>query len=319
MRPADLSVTHHSVQLPSLRLHYVEAGQGPLVILLHGFPESWWSWRYQLQPLAEAGFRVIAPDLRGYGETGKQGPYDLDTLVGDVCQLIESLGAEQRAIVIGHDWGGAVAWHLASTRPEFCERLVVLNCPHPVMMQRALLGRRPSLAQLKRSWYFFFFLLPIIPEWVLTRHDAANTRRTISSASVDRSHFTEEELRPFRDGIQRPGAASAMIGWYREAVRDGFKRALSPRKYPQVLQPTLLVWGMEDPALGYEQVVPGTDALVPKLQVAQIPGTGHFVHAERPELVNPALLDFLRRPSASAAPRSSAPTSSPSTSSPRAQ
>lgn len=318
MRPSEVSVTHHYVQLPHLRMHYVEAGQGPLVILLHGFPENWWSWRYQLQPLAEAGFRVIAPDLRGYGETDKQGPYDLDTIVGDVCNLIESLGAEHRAVIIGHDWGGAVAWHLASTRPEFCSRLVVMNCPHPVLMQRALLGKRLSLTQLRRSWYFFFFLLPWVPEWVLTRRDAANTKRTISSAAIDRSHFTEEELRPFRDGIQRPGAASAMIGWYRAAVFDGFRHALSPKKYAAIDQPTLLVWGMLDPALAYEVLVPGTDEFVPNLQVVQIPGTGHFVHAERPDLVNPALLDFVRHPSAPAAPGSWAPTPSPSASGPRA-
>ncbi len=318
MRPSELNVTHHFVQLPHLRMHYVEAGQGPLVILLHGFPENWWSWRYQVQPLADAGFRVIAPDLRGYGDTDKQGPYDLDTIVADVCNLIESLGAEQRAVIIGHDWGGAVAWHLASTRPEFCDRLVVLNCPHPVLMQRALLGKRLSLNQLRRSWYFFFFLLPVVPEWVLTRKDAAATRRTISSASIDRSHFTEDELRPFRDGIQRPGAASAMIGWYRAAVLDGFRRVLSPKKYQEIAQKTLLVWGLEDPALDYDVLVPGTEEFVPKLQVAEIPGTGHFVHAERPEVVNAALLEFLRRPNASAVPSSWGQTSSPSASAPRA-
>lgn len=319
MRPSELSVTHHYVQLPRLRMHYVEAGAGPLVILLHGFPESWWSWRYQVQPLADAGFRVIAPDLRGYGDTDKQGPYDLDTIVGDVCSLIESLGAEKRAVIIGHDWGGGVAWHLASTRPEFCERLVVMNCPHPVLMQRALLGNRPALKQLRRSWYFFFFMLPLVPEWVLTRRDAANTRRTISSAAVDRSHFTEEDLRPFRDGIQRPGAASAMIGWYRAAVVDGFRHALSPKKYQPIAQPTLLVWGLQDPALDYDVLVPGTEAFVPGLQVAQIARTGHFVHAERPDVVNPAVLEFLQRPSVPAAPSSWDQTSSPSTSAPRAQ
>ena len=103
MKPADLQVTHHFVQLPSLRMHYVEAGTGPLVVLLHGFPENWWSWRYQIQPLADAGFRVVAPDLRGYGETDKHGPYDLDTIAGDVCSLIESLGAEKRAHIVGHN------------------------------------------------------------------------------------------------------------------------------------------------------------------------------------------------------------------------
>lgn len=295
MRPADLAVTHHFVQLPSLRMHYVEAGTGPLVVLLHGFPENWWSWRYQLQPLAEAGFRVIAPDLRGYGETDKQGPYDLDTIVGDVCSLIESLGVEKRARIVGHDWGGAVAWHLASKRPEFCERLTVMNCPHPVLMQKVLLGKRLSFAQLKKSWYFFFFMLPFVPEWALTKDDAKITRKTISSASFNRAHFSDDELRPFRDGIQRPGAASAMVGWYREAVRDGFRHAFSPKKYADIAVETLMVWGMKDPALGFEELVPGTEAFVPKLVVERIPDCGHFVHAERPELVNPALISFLRK------------------------
>jgi pimeloyl-ACP methyl ester carboxylesterase len=294
VKPAELAVTHHFVQLPKLRMHYVEAGAGPLVVLLHGFPESWWSWRHQVRPLVDAGFRVIAPDLRGYGETEKQGPYDLDTIVGDVCALIESLG-EKQAKIVGHDWGGAVAWHLASFRAEFCERLVVMNCPHPVVMQRTLLGRKRSWAQLKKSWYFFFFVLPVIPEWALTKDDAALTRKTIASASVDRSHFTEEELRPFRDGIQRPGAASAMIGWYRTAVRDGFKQAFAPRKYPDIAVDTMLVWGMGDPALGFDDLVPGTDRFVPKLKVEQIANCGHFVQAERPDLVNPALISFLKQ------------------------
>jgi epoxide hydrolase 4 len=297
MKPDALSVTHHFVALPSLRMHYVEAGTGPLVVLLHGFPENWWSWRYQLRAIADAGFRVIAPDLRGYGETDKHGPYDLDTIAGDVCQLIESLG-EKRVKIAGHDWGGAVAWHLAASRSEFCGQLAVLNCPHPALMQRALMGNRASFAQLKKSWYFFFFMLPLVPEWVLTKNDAHQTRRMISSASIHREHFSDEDLRPFRDAIQRPGAASAMVGWYREAVRDGLKKAWSPKPEQRVAADTLLVWGMKDPALGYDDLVPGTDELVPRLKIEQIPDCGHFVHAERPELVNPALIAFFRRSNA---------------------
>ena len=311
MKPADLSVTHHFVQLPQLRMHYVEAGEGPLVVLLHGFPENWWSWRHQVQQLADAGYRVIVPDLRGYGETDKQGPYDLDTLAGDVCALIESLGAEKSVRVVGHDWGGGVAWHLATTRPEFCERLVVMNCPHPAIMQRALLGSRLSWAQIKRSWYFFFFLLPFLPEWLLTKDDAKNVARTIAGNSSSREHFSDDELRPFRDGIQRPGAASAMVGWYREAVRDGLRTVFSPKKYAAITAATLLVWGMKDPALGFEELVPGTEEFVPRLKVEQIPDAGHFVHAERPDPVNAALIAFFRQSSAAGAPRSSVPTPSP--------
>ena len=311
MKPADLAVTHHFVQLPQLRMHYVEAGKGPLVVLLHGFPESWWSWRHQVQQLADAGYRVIVPDLRGYGETDKQGPYDLDTLVGDVCALIESLGAEKRVKIVGHDWGGAVAWHLASHRFEFCERLVVMNCPHPAIMQRALLGSRLSLAQIKRSWYFFLFAVPFLPEWLLTKDDARNVARMIASSASDPAHFSDDELRPFRDGIQRPGAASAMVGWYREAVRDGLRTVFAPKKYPAITAETLFVWGMKDPALGFEDLVPGTEEFVPRVKVEQIPDAGHFVHAERPAPVNAALIAFFHQSTSAAAPRSSGPSASP--------
>ncbi len=292
MKPTDLAVTHHFVDLPRLRMHYVEVGQGPLVVLLHGFPENWWSWRYQLQPLADAGFRVIAPDLRGYGETDKHGPYDLDTLADDVCHLIESLG-ERRAKIVGHDWGGGVAWHLASKRPEFCERLVVLNCPHPVVMRKKLLSA-PSLSQLKKSWYFFFFLVPGVPEWLLTRKDAGNLVRTLKASSIDRHHCSPEELRPFRDGIQRPGAAKAMVDWYRTIVGHSLTHPFSQPVYDDITAETLLIWGMKDPALGFADLVPGTERYVPRLRVEQVPNCGHFVQSERPEHVNPALVKFLK-------------------------
>ncbi|MFZ5443515.1 MAG: alpha/beta fold hydrolase [Myxococcota bacterium] len=294
MTPADLKVSHHFVDLALLRMHYVEVGpsSGPLVVLLHGFPENWWSWRYQLEPLANAGFRVVAPDLRGYGDTQKHGPYDIDTLTTDVCRFIEALGA-RKARIVGHDWGGAVAWHLAAKRPDFCERLAVLNCPHPAVMRQALINK-PSLEQLKRSWYFFFFLLPGLPEWLLTRNDGANTARTIKSASIDRTHFLDDELQPFREGIQKPGAASAMVGWYRDIVKSGLRNPFSPPAYDDITADTLLIWGMDDPALGYADLVPGTEKFVSKLTIKQIPGCGHFVHAERPDLVTPALIEFLR-------------------------
>ncbi len=288
MTPAELQVAHHFVDLPGLRMHYVERGEGPVVVLLHGFPESWWSWRYQIAPLADAGYRVIVPDLRGYGETERQGPYDLDTIVGDVTALIESLGAERRVKVVGHDWGGATAWHLAAHRPEFCERVAVLNCPHPAILREKLVTR-PSLRQLRRSWYIFFFQIPALPEFLLTRNDAGEVVRMLRGVSVDRSHFSADELRPFRDGIQQPGAATAMVGWYRDAVRRGFR---APR-YPTITCPTLLLWGADDRALSYDDLVPGTERHAPRVVIEQILHAGHYVHAERPEQVNPKLLAFL--------------------------
>ena len=289
-------MTHHFVDLPGLRMHYVEAGgepgapAKPVVVLLHGFPETWWSWRYQLIPFSEAGFRVIAPDLRGYGETDKTGPYDLDTVVGDVCALIDSLGLEdKRVCIVGHDWGGATAWHLAARRPEYCGRLAVLNCPHPGMMREALLTR-PKWAQLRRSWYIFLFQLPLLPEWLLARHGGANVVRAIRGSSVDRTHLTGEEVRPFREAVLRPGAARAMVGWYRAALRPGVAQTA---RYQRITVEALLIWAKEDPALGYDELVPGTERFAARLRVEPIEGCGHFVQSERPDRVNALLLDFL--------------------------
>lgn len=294
MTPSDLKVEHHFVELPTLRLHYVEAGEGPTVVLLHGFPENWWSWRYQIPALAQAGFRVVAPDLRGYGETDKHGPYDLDTVVNDVCNLVVALGGEKRVRVVGHDWGGATAWHLASHRPEFCGRLAVLNCPHPALMRERFITR-PSWAQLKKSWYMFFFQIPWLPEYLLTKDDAGEIVKQLRGSSVDRAHFGEAELKPFRDAIQRPGAASAMVGWYRAAIRQGLLSPFKAPRYPAITVDTVLIWGMDDSALGFEDLVPGTERFVRHLDVKPIEKCGHFVQSERPDEVNRLLVDFLKR------------------------
>ena len=291
MRLEDLAVEHRHVQVDGCRFHYVEKGSGPPVLLLHGFPEHWWSWRYQIDPLVQAGFRVLAPDLRGYNESCREGPYHLDRLTADVAGLLAAAG-ERRAAVVGHDWGGGLAWHLAATRPELCERLVVLNCPHPAQMQRALRGG--SLGQMKRSWYIFLFQLPFLPEYLLTRHDALLLRRMYLREAKDRSHFGDEDIAPFRAAIQLPGAASATIGWYRAFFRAELPRRRRAGRRPAIGAPTLLIWGMEDGALGYADLVPGTERHVPSLRVEQLEGCGHFVHAERPERVNPLLIDFLR-------------------------
>lgn len=291
MTPASLQVAHHTVALPKLKMHYVEKGSGPLVVLLHGFPESWWSWRYQIEAIANAGFRVVAPDLRGYGETDTHGPFDTETLADDVCALITSLG-ESRARIVGHDWGGAVAWQLATTRQDFVERLAVLNCPHLALFEEALI-KRPKLSQLMKSWYFFFFLLPGIPEWTLKRNDGEVIVKMLNAASIDRSHLSEEELRPFRDNIQKPGVARAMVDWYRTTVKDGLAHPFRKKAWDDITARTLLIWGMKDPALGYDDLVPGTDRYVANLRIEQIPNAGHFIQSERPEEVNALLVPFL--------------------------
>jgi pimeloyl-ACP methyl ester carboxylesterase len=295
MTPEDLGVRHLFATVNGIRMHYVEKGAGPLVVLLHGFPEMWWSWRYQIRALTEAGYRVVAPDLRGYNETDAKGPYDIDTLRDDVVGLLDHLGAE-KAIVVAHDWGGAIAWHLASTRQARCSKLVVMNCPHPVVFARAL---RSRWSQTKRSWYMFFFQLPLLPELVLTRGGGKGATSGLASLAIDKTNFGERELEPFAAAVCKPGRASAMLGWYRAAMRAGLgagragPKAL--RAYEKISIPTLLLWGLEDRALGYDDVVPGTDRYVPELEIQTIPGCGHFVQQEQPAEVNRRLLAFLAR------------------------
>ncbi len=289
MDPASLKVTHGFAVVNQIRYHYVEAGEGPLLLLLHGFPENWWTWRYQIQPLVDAGFRVVAPDQRGYNETDKTGPYDLDTLAEDVCGLMRALGCE-KAHVVGHDVGGTVAWHLAATRPAFVDRLVVLNSPHPARSADALL---PSREQLMRSWYMLAFPLPGLPEMALRQTGPSLLAMLYEKSAKDRAHFSEAEIQPFADGLQKPGAVKAMIGWYRATFKQAIRRRGEVPYYPPIEAETMLIWSSSEFALSFENLVPGTEQHVPKLQVATVRGGGHFVHAEKPERVNDTITSFL--------------------------
>jgi len=265
---------------------------GPLVLCLHGFPELGRSWRHQLPALASAGYRAVAPDLRGYGETELRGPFDLPTLVEDVAALVAVLGRE-RAVVMGHDWGGAVAWSVAARRPSVVERLVVLNCPPPQNLARAIVR---SPAQLRRSWYVLFFQLPWLPE----RRMAANAAEVVARALVGGSHrreaWTREEVDAYRAAFARPGRAKAAIDWY----RAGFRRSVRPRRgraRATVAAPTLVLWGVEDRFLGRELVTlerlrdAFSEGNVPS--VVLIEDAGHFVQNEAPERVNDELLRWL--------------------------
>ena len=296
MRPSDLEVTHKDAQVNGVRLHYVEKGRAdaPLVVLLHGFPESWWSWRYQIDPLVEAGYRVVAPDLRGYNTSEKKGPYDIDTLVADVCALIDHAKApseSSKVLVVGHDWGGAVAWHLAATRPEHCARLVVMNCPHPVMLSKAL---QSKWSQIKKSWYMFFFLVPFVPERLLTANHAAWVKKVFLGCAVDRSNFRGEEIEPLLQSALVPGAAHGMIEWYRAALKQSLFDRKRMKGYAKIEVPSLLIWAKDDIALGFDDLVPGTERYAPKLRVEPIEKCGHFVQAEQPKAVNEKLVAFLR-------------------------
>ncbi len=289
MQPRDLDVAHHFVHVNGIRMHYVEKGRGPLVVMLHGFPENWWSWRYQIDPLVKAGYRVVVPDLRGYNDTDAIGPYDIDTLADDVRSLIETLHASH-ATIISHDWGGAVAWRFATRYPAMCDHLVVMNCPHPAIMRKALLSK-PS--QIARSWYMFFFQLPFLPERAITRDGGAGVMKTLRAHAIDRTNFGDEELRPLAEGVTKPGRATGMLNWYRASMRAGFRPRSEIANFAAVEMPVLIVWGMGDRALGFEELVPGTERYATKLQVKTIANCGHFVQQEQPERVNRAVLEWL--------------------------
>jgi pimeloyl-ACP methyl ester carboxylesterase len=306
MTPDELPLRHAYADVNGIRMHYVEKigdkPEGPLALLLHGFPEMWWSWRYQIPALAGAGYRVIAPDLRGYNETDAKGPYDLDTLRDDVVALLDHLRVPN-AVVVAHDWGGVLAWHLAGTRPERCAKLVIMNAPHPIVFGRAL---RRSVKQLQRSWYIFFFQLPILPERVLVARDGGGAVRALRGNALDKTHFNPEELEPFAEAVRKPGRATGMVNWYRAAMRDFVRpRRLSRRgngRYAPVTVPSLLLWAMQDRALGYDDVVPGTEKYAPGLEIQKIEGCGHFIQQEQPEEVNRRLLEFLVRSGPSTTP-----------------
>ncbi|GMU00692.1 alpha/beta hydrolase [Corallococcus caeni] len=290
--------------LPGLRMHALEAGpsDGPLVLLLHGFPELSESWRDVMPPLADAGFHVVAPDLRGYGGTDRpRGGYDTDTLAQDVARLAEHLQPDRPAHVVGHDWGGAIAYHLAATKPQAVDRLVVINAPH-----LAVFARRIWLPQqLRRSWYIFFFLLPWLPEHLLSAHGGQRVSRWIRHALSDPSRVSEERLDPYARNMARPGAARAALAYYREAMKEAVtsrRRQRQLRDYPRIRAPLLLIWGEDDGALGREL----TQGLEPYFEspptVRFLPGVGHFVPLEAPDRVASLVLGHLGRAQRGASP-----------------
>jgi pimeloyl-ACP methyl ester carboxylesterase len=266
-----------------IRLHYMEAGKGPLVVLLHGFPEFWYSWRHQIEPLAAAGYRVVAPDMRGYNRSSRpQGwrMYDMQLLAGDIAGLVRALG-EESCFLAGHDWGAAVAYGVAMYEPRVVKRLAILNVPHPVRM---LEGFR-TLKQLRKSWYMFFFQIPALPEYLIARDDYSFAKRSLRA---DSKAFKEEDLDRYVEAWSQPGALTGMINYYRAALRR------SPKSTSAQLKPieckTLVIWGMGDRHLGSELADPPRK-WVPQVRLERIEEATHWVQHDAPERVNELLIE----------------------------
>ncbi len=276
-----------------LNIRVARAGTGPLVVMLHGFPECWYSWRHQIRALS-ASFDCVAPEMRGYGESDAPigvANYTLDKLVGDVADLIAALG-HKRAVVVGHDWGGGVAWATALMRPEVVERLIVMNCPHPARFSREL---RRNPRQMLRSWYMLFFQVPRIPEWLFRRRDYAMLTRALRDGTIQKNVFTDDDLQYFRAAFRNPYSITAAINYYRANLRSGFmaKPGINDWSDRKIAAPTLLIWGEQDFALGKELTYDMQGLFSGRFEIKYIPDSGHWVQQEKPALVNQYMLDFL--------------------------
>lgn len=283
------NLSHVQVQTNGISLHVTQAGpaDGPLLILLHGFPEFWYGWRHQIAPLAAAGYRVWVPDQRGYNLSDKPRgvrAYALDTLAADIVGLIDAAGVD-RAHVIGHDWGGVVAWRLADRYPDRLHRVAILNVPHDRVLARFL---RRSPAQLRRSLYMFFFQLPWLPERVLGRRDGEAMAQLLARASRPGA-FSADDLTHYRAAWRQPGALTAMLNWYRALTR-----AYTPAPRRPITVPTLLIWGVHDVALGREMAPPSIDRCTDG-HLVFIEDAGHFVQHEAPTQVTALLRDWFGR------------------------
>jgi epoxide hydrolase 4 len=276
---------HAYTSTNGIRLHYVTQGEGSLMLMLHGFPEFWYSWRHQIPVFAES-HKVVAVDLRGYNDSDKpaeQSAYRLSTLVEDIKGLIQGLGYE-RCILVGHDWGGVIAWAFASAYPECLERLIILNVPHPAKFSEGL----RTLPQLLKSWYVLFFQLPLLPEWILSQNTCALLAKILTQTATSPATFPSEAIAAYREAAAKPGAIAAMLNYYRDLFQSGgFKKDWG------ILQPpTLLIWGENDVALGKELTL-GTQAYVRDLQIRYIPNCSHWVQQEKPQVVNQYIREWL--------------------------
>jgi pimeloyl-ACP methyl ester carboxylesterase len=255
------------------------------MLMLHGFPEFWYSWRYQIPEFAQ-DYKVVALDLRGYNESDKpeeRFAYVMAEFVKDIEEVIKELGYE-KCILVGHDWGGAIAWCFGYAHSEMIEKLIIMNIPHPAKFMEGL----GTPEQLLRSWYIFFFQLPFFPEFIFEFHDYQAIASAFKNMAVDKSAFTEADLEAYKYAAAKRGALTSMINYYRNI----FPGLLNQQEWGVLRIPTLMIWGKNDRALGIELTY-GTEEYVESFQIRYIPNCSHWVQQEQPELVNKYMREFL--------------------------
>ncbi len=255
------------------------------MLMLHGFPEFWYSWRHQIPEFAK-DHKVVALDLRGYNESDKpatQSAYVMAELIKDVQGMITGLGYD-RCVLVGHDWGGAIAWSFAYAYPEMLERLIVLNMPHPAKFAEGL----RTLQQLLRSAYIFFFQLPLLPELLIQLNDYQLLEAAFKGMAVNKNAFSEADIEAYKNAFARRDTLTAALNYYRNMFAQGF----TTQDWGVLTVPTLLIWGEDDTALGKELTY-GTEAYVQDFRIRYIPHCSHWVQQEQPQLVNQLMREFL--------------------------
>lgn len=289
----DYEFSFLRVRANQLDFTVATAGSGDqLILCLHGFPESAISWRHQMASLAHAGYRVWAPDLRGYGGTTRPDgldAYRLEALLDDVAALID-LSKARRIILVGHDWGGVIAWYYAMHRPKQVASLIILNGPHPACFEREIRHWR----QLRRSWYMAAFQIPWLPETLLAAGGAHLIGAIFEHMRVSSDSLPNDIVRRYRQQACEPGALTAMLNYYRAAIRGGGASRQRLLGYPTIAIPTLVIWGLHDQALTRHNL-DGLDKLVTNLTVVGLEKSGHFVHQDEPRRVTDEILGWLQR------------------------
>ena len=285
------ALKHDFIQTNGIDLHYVSQGESEskLMLMLHGFPEFWYSWRHQIAEFAQ-DYRVVAIDMRGYNDSDKPkavSGYQMSELLADVKGVISNLGYED-CILVAHDWGGAIAWNFAYEYPEMVEKLIVMNLPHPAKFIDGL----KTWKQLRKSWYIFWFQLPWLPELFFKINNYKAIASILVNMAINKSAFTPEDISAYQDAAAKPGALTAMINYYRANFK--LTSDLSVQDWGVLNIPTLIIWGELDTAFGKELTY-GTDAYVSNLKIKYIPNCSHWVQQEQPALVNQYMRSFLKK------------------------
>ena len=282
---------HKYAKVNNIHLHYVKEGNGEeLVVFLHGWPEFWYTWRNQLNALKDE-FTVVAPDLRGFNRSEKPkevNEYSQSVVAKDIVALIDHLGFK-KAIIVGHDWGGAVAWHLALNYPYLVSKFVVINCPHPGIFIHHL---KSNTDQLKKSWYMFFFLVPFVPELVMGFNLKKFFETVLRGWAVNKDNFSDDVIENYVNAFKQRDAIKSSMNYYKAGMKLAFGGE-NERQNRKVKAPTLMIWGNGDKVLG-EELTEGTEKYIDntfKLHI--IENCSHWVQNDCPEEVNAVLKDFL--------------------------